>query len=530
MRNMLRGLGATTALVLLLGGCASTEFAAVNTEPGYYYGFGTGSTEVAAQAVAFQDLVYNTLTQSGSVKKDTRLKSTLTEEMKAAVALVAPKPFSADKKSATSFSAVYRVKFADWTKSETTRLAGLQSSLGGRFQAVSSDTKKSLGDRLVEAGKITKDIDKNGATLSLRVGAADSLLLGDAIAQWSQAQVAGAKFLFQPEGGLVGAAQPVIVTLAAAGKPLSGIPLAAIWSTESLTAPAVNTVTDAKGTASIAYPADDKFRNQKPTLKVSPRFGSLVDAGFLVAIDAGIKGEANYRNAVTLVSLKADEVKIDGGTFTVGSVKQDRRAGSNEKPRIVTVDTFYIDRTLVTNGQYKAFLAATDVPQDQWPDFLDGDQGGTDQPIVGVSLADAQKYAQWVSGQLGVTKRLPTEDEYEIAARAGQTSTFPWGDQSPTDGVRANYSGNKKFASTSPVGSFPNGANPLGLVDMVGNVWEWTTSAPVAGMTAEPGSVIIKGGSWLDGPNELRISNHRAVDPTETASDRGFRLVRSEKP
>ena len=94
--------------------------------------------------------------------------------------------------------------------------------------------------------------------------------------------------------------------------------------------------------------------------------------------------------------------------------------------------------------------------------------------------------------------------------------------------MRANYSGNKKFAATSPVGSFPNGANALGLVDMVGNVWQWTTSPPPEGMTTDAGSVIIKGGSWLEGPNELRISNHRAVDPSETASDRGFRLVRTE--
>jgi len=528
MHAMLRGLGAAMALVLLLTGCASAEFAAVNTEPGYYYGFGTGSTEAAAQAAAFQDLVYNTFTQSGSVKKDTRLKAALPEEMKAALVAVALKPFSADKKSATSFSAVYRVKFADWTKAEATRLSGLQSALGGRFQAVTTDTKKSLGDRLADAGRIAKDIDKNGATFALKVGGADSALLGDAIAKWAQAQVAGAQFQFQPAGGLVGTTQPVTVTLTAAGKPLAGMPLTAVWSTESLASTAVLPVTDAKGVASIPYPGDDKFRNQKPVLKVSTRLAAVVDAAFLTALDAGVKGEASYRNAVTLVSLKADEVKVDGGTFTVGSVKQDRRAGSNEKPRTVTVATFFIDRTLVTNGQYRAFLRATDVPQDQWPDFLDGDQGGQDQPVVGVSLADAQKYAQWVSGQLGVAKRLPTEDEYEIAARAGQSTIFPWGDQPPTDGVRANYSGNKKFASTSPVGSFPNGANPLGLVDMVGNVWEWTTSAPVAGMTADPGSVIIKGGSWLDGPNELRISNHRAVDPTETASDRGFRLVRSE--
>jgi len=528
MQTILRGLGAVLALLLFLGGCASTEFAAVNTEAGYYYGFGTGSTEAAAQTAAFQDLVYTTFTQSGSVPKDLRLKTSLTEEMKAALTPVAPKPFSSEKKSDTSFSAIYRVSYADWTKAETTRLAGLQTTLGGRFQAISADTKKSLGARLAEASKITKDIDKNGATLSLRVAGADSAPLKETIVKWAQGQVAGAAFAFTPAGGLVGVSAPVVVSLKASGKPLTGIPLVGVWSTETLKSTAVTPVTDAQGQVSIPYPADDSFRNQKPTLSVTSALATLGDAPFLASLDSGLKAEANYHNAVVLVSLKADEVKVEGGTFTVGAVKQDRRAGSNEKPRTVTVATFYIDRTLVTNGQYKAYLEATEVPRDKWPDFLDGDQGGVDQPVVGVTLADAQNYAQWVSAKLGVTKRLPTEEEYEIAARAGQTTIYPWGDQSPTDGVRANYSGNKKFTSTSPVGSFPNGANPAGLLDIVGNVWEWTTSAPPAGMTADAGSVIIKGGSWLDGPNELRISNHRAVDPTETASDRGFRLVRSE--
>lgn len=517
-------------LLLTLGGCASTEFAAVNTEPGYYYGFGAGSTEADAQSAALKDLVYTTFTETGSIKKEPKARVVLTDAMKAAVAPLVPKTFLAEKKSPTSFSAVYRIKYADWTKAETARLAALQADLGGRFQALSTDTKKTLGDRLAEAVKVAQAVVFQGVPLALHVGAADSPLLGDALVQWAKAQLAGATIQLQPEGGLINAGQPVTVSLTAGGKALSGLPLTAVWATESNAAPALLPVTDAKGSASVAYPTDQKFRNVKSTLTVTTRMGSLVaEASFLAGLDTGLKAQGAYRNAVVLVQLKVDEVRIEGGTLT-GSVKQDRRAGSNEKPRTVSVAPFYMDRTLVTNAQYRSFLETTDVPKDQWPDFLEtDDQGAPDQPVVGVSLADAQKYAAWVSGILGVTKRLPTEDEYEIAARAGQTTIFPWGDQPPTDGVRANYAGNKKFPSTSPVGAFPNGANPLGLLDMVGNVWQWTTSAPPAGMTAEPGTVIIKGGSWLESPNELRISNHRAVDPAETASDRGFRLVRSEK-
>ena len=530
MNNLRWGVSALALLLLSLVGCASTEFAAVNTEPGYYYGFGAGTTEAEAQTAAFDDLVYNTFLETGSIKKEPKARVALTDEMKAAVSPLVPKTYLAEKKTPTSFTAVYRVKYADWGKAETARLASLQAEWGGRFQALSGDNKKSLGERLVEAVRVAQAAVRHGVPLSLRVGDVNSALLVDAVGQWAKAQTTGTTFLFAPESGLVTAGQPVVVTLSAAGKPLSGIPVTAVWATDNVSAPAQTLTTSAQGSITVNYPSEERFRNVKPVLRVASKIGALVaEATFLSSLDVGLKAEAPYRNAVVLIQLKVDEVKIPGGTYTVGSVKQDRRAGSNERPRSVTLAPFVIDRTLVTNAQYRAFLENTDVSKTQWPDFLEtDDQGAPDQPVVGVTLADAQKYAQWVSSQLGVTKRLPTADEYEVAARAGGETIFPWGDQLPTDGIRANYAGNKRFAATSPVGSFSNGANALGLVDMVGNVWQWTTSEPPAGMTAEPGSVIIKGGSWLEGPNELRISNHRAVDPAETASDRGFRLVRTE--
>lgn len=528
MRIMHGGAAAFLVLLLTLGGCASSEFAAVNTEPGFYYGFGSGSTEAAAQNAAFLDLVYNTFTDTGSIKKDRKARVVLTDEMKAALSPLAVKPFLMEKKSETAFNAAYKVKFADWTLAETTRLASLQADLGGQFTKVSNDTKSTLGARLVEAVKITQAIDRHGVPLSLRVGAADSALLADTIAGWAKAQVTGAALQFQPEGGLVEEGQVVTVTLMAGGKPLTGIPLVAVWTTDSTSAPGLNLVTDAKGTIAAPYPSEAPFRNVKPVLKVTTRISTLApEAPFLAILDTGLKAEATYRNAVVQVNLKADEVRVEGGSYTIGSVKQDRRAGSKEKPRSVTVNSFYMDTVPVTNAQFRSYLQTNDVPKAEWPDFLgDGALSAPNQPVVGITLAEAQNYAAWVSKVLGVTKRLPTEEEYEVAARAGATSIYPWGDEAPTDGVRANYSGNKKFDSTSPVGSFANGANALGLLDMVGNVWQWTTSSPDGQISADPSFKLIKGGSWLDGPGELRISNRRAVDPAETASDLGFRLVR----
>jgi formylglycine-generating enzyme required for sulfatase activity len=140
--------------------------------------------------------------------------------------------------------------------------------------------------------------------------------------------------------------------------------------------------------------------------------------------------------------------------------------------------------------------------------------------VVGVSHAQAARFASWLSRQLGVVKRLPTEDEWERAARGGQDVIYPWGDEIPSNGGRANYSGNGRFDSTSPVGSYEDGKNAYGIFDLAGNVWEWTSTQQ------ESGTLIVKGGSWMDGPTDLRISNRRELDPSMGFADVGFRLIR----
>ncbi len=120
-----------------------------------------------------------------------------------------------------------------------------------------------------------------------------------------------------------------------------------------------------------------------------------------------------------------------------------------------------------------------------------------------------------------MTKRLPTEDEWERAARGGLDVIYPWGDQSPADGLRANYRGNGRFAGPSPVGSYESGVNAYGLADMAGNVWQWTATP-----YGDGAAIVVKGGSWMDGPLDLRISNRRDLDPSRGYVDVGFRLVR----
>ena len=177
----------------------------------------------------------------------------------------------------------------------------------------------------------------------------------------------------------------------------------------------------------------------------------------------------------------------------------------------------------MTNALYGMFL--DDTRSGSFPEYWDNPvYNQDDQPVIGVTLEDANRFAAWLSERLGVVKRLPTEDEWEKAARAGQDVIYPWGDQSPAEGVRANFSGNGRFTAPSPVGSYEAGANAYGLLDMAGNVWQWTSTAYGAA-GAGAATVIVKGGSWMDGPTDLRISNRRDVDPAKGYVDVGFRLV-----
>jgi formylglycine-generating enzyme required for sulfatase activity len=139
--------------------------------------------------------------------------------------------------------------------------------------------------------------------------------------------------------------------------------------------------------------------------------------------------------------------------------------------RKVHPHSFYIDRTEVTNEQYKKFLDDTGY-KPKWPEnFLKHWRKGTyargraTHPVVCVSFEDAEAYATWAG------KRLPTEEEWQMAAQGPDGRRWPWGNQYSS--VKANFDSE----GTMPVGSYPQGASPYGCLDMAGNVWEWT--APV---------------------------------------------------
>ena len=174
-----------------------------------------------------------------------------------------------------------------------------------------------------------------------------------------------------------------------------------------------------------------------------------------------------------------DMVLIKGGGFTMGS----ETAGQHQKgAHFVNVNSFYMDRTEVTNEQYAEFIKATGyrVPANTvtaatwWIAWngTDPPKGRERWPVSNVSAKDAEAYAQWLSTRDGVKYQLPSEEQWEFAARNGASETpFPWGET--WDDTRANLNGKQ---SPTAVGSFPTGQTSAGLLDMVGNVWEFTSS------------------------------------------------------
>jgi len=223
-----------------------------------------------------------------------------------------------------------------------------------------------------------------------------------------------------------------------------------------------------------------------------------------------------------------DMVLVEGGTFASGP---DRRS--------VHLDPFYIDRTPVTNEQFYRFLSVTGYrPTDPSAHrFLASWRRGSmppgieRHPAVFISWNDARAYAAWAG------KRLPTEAEWEKAARGTDGRTYPWGKEKPGP-LLANFGSPQ--GSTTPVGNFPMGISPCGALDLAGNVWEWCEDADdpdfyARGPASNPrnpsatteGRRVLRGGSWMYDARSLRTYARTSFDADERSPDRGFRCVRS---
>jgi formylglycine-generating enzyme required for sulfatase activity len=517
--------------IALVGGVAfaKTSPELVKQEEGYYYGYGRGATAEEASLEAKRDLVSGALTATLRAVDGKASRVDASDESVEA-RLSGIKPY-AEAKKGSSPAVTYRIKIADWDKKEKAYADALRAGLTARFDGLAG--KSSEADRINESLAILAALADAGETELLTAQPAGTELLSRKVEAVCAEAGKSLVFTFPLRDGFIDPSSVFSVKAAdSSGNPVSGLTLSVVWDTPDLpadaaAAPEVRATvrTDSLGSAVIDYPVSDDYRNRPVTLTVSTAFSvSVPSSSALKKMDAENAVDARYVHFDD-VQKAFPSVTVPAGRFNAGAVAQDTRAGRKEAARVVTTDSYAIDVDPVTNAQYAAFLHATRA--ETVPEYFDNsDYNQGSQPVVGVSVKDAEAYADWLSSQTGCKYRLPTEEEWEKAARGGKETIYPWGDDSPADGKKANYNGNGSFTAPSPVGAFENGKNDWGLADMAGNVWEWTSSTHSS--DAASTLRVVKGGSWMDGPTDLRISNFREIDGLEGYADVGFRLVKDE--
>ena len=235
-------------------------------------------------------------------------------------------------------------------------------------------------------------------------------------------------------------------------------------------------------------------------------------------------------------------VLIPAGTYTVGRDDKNNVAGPQHT---VTLPTYFVDRTEVTNEAYKKFVDATShKPPANWPGN-DYPTGRANYPVTGITWQDAADYAAWAG------KRLPTEAEWEAAARGPEARRYPWGNEwlpgQANIGVTAGLPAKESDypPQIMEVGGYPQGASPAGALDMVGNVWEWTADEfklypgnsmslddpkVLADLRIEPGITyrVIRGGAF-DGDQRHDGSYRGYLDASRAYPKTGFRCVKDVK-
>lgn len=251
------------------------------------------------------------------------------------------------------------------------------------------------------------------------------------------------------------------------------------------------------------------------------------NAAYLNAKSASGVAEADFKDCEDCPEM----VVIPPGSFDMGS----NDGEDNEKPmhRVTFTKPFAMSKTEVTQMQW-SFIMGNEPSR-----FFNC---GGNCPVEQVSWEDAQAFIHKLNVKTGKQYRLPSEAEWEYAARAGSTTAYPWGKQASHE--YANYGddeccmglaqGRDKWVDTAPAANFP--ANSFGLHDMIGNVWEWVedgyhesyTGAPMDGgiWPGDSSTRVVRGGSWNFNPEFVRVSMRSRFDPEIRINSIGFRLVR----
>jgi formylglycine-generating enzyme required for sulfatase activity len=229
---------------------------------------------------------------------------------------------------------------------------------------------------------------------------------------------------------------------------------------------------------------------------------------------------------------------IPAGSFLMGSADSDGEAYADEKPQHpVSLNAFWIDQTEVTNGQYGLCMAAGACKEparvsSNLHDQYYGNPVFADYPVIWVSWNDAQTYCKWAG------RRLPTEAEWEKAARGADGRIYPWGN-TPPDKTLADF-GNQ-IKDVTKTASYPAGASPYGALDMAGNVWNWVADwygrdyyahSPDANPAGPDSGTkrALRGGSYTYTAPGIRAAYRFQKEPTFISSEVGFRCAGDGTP
>ena len=211
----------------------------------------------------------------------------------------------------------------------------------------------------------------------------------------------------------------------------------------------------------------DQIREYSPIL--ADRVGVSSDHGLEHVVSELLRVLQPFR------PFEPEMIPIPAGEFLMGSdPRKDKDAFDSEQPQhTLYLPDYYIAKTPVTNAQYAAFVRSGYPPPALWGGWQQPPRGKGDHPVVRVTWHDAIAYCRWLAEMTGKSYRLPSEAEWEKGARGSDGRIYPWGNR--WDASRCNtYPGGP--GDTTPVGTYPQGASPYGLLDMAGNVWDWCST------------------------------------------------------
>lgn len=299
-------------------------------------------------------------------------------------------------------------------------------------------------------------------------------------------------------------------------------------STPILSAPRAGVITPSGG----YRPMTTRVTSNAMTVRRSPHGGVATMPEEMSPMEERARFP-NFQNVLGMPMLL-----VPSATFTMGSAAPD--APANERPQMrVTLTRYYIARHPVTNDQYEVFDGSRRARRGG----KSHPQGN--HPVTSVSSLEAIKFCQWLSQREGKRYRLPTEAEWEYAAKGAEGRVFPWG-TATGQGNLANFADkNTRFmwsdfniddgwAETSPVGAYPLGSSPFGVEDMAGNVWEWCLDyfEPYRAQDrvnprgpSHGAQRVYRGGSWKSRFGSLKTTTRGFNQPSYASNDVGFRVV-----